>query len=60
MEKFDRIFTVTTHPKDRFRIIHLLDKSDTGYSSCGWDTFVLTKEQLELLRDNEIKCDIVI
>lgn len=49
MEKFD----ITTHPKDRFKVCDLLRNS--SYERRGWDNFIVEREQLELLNDNDIR-----
>ena len=54
MEKYN----IYTHPKDRFKVHDLLDKSKRGYGRCGWDCFFVNNEQLELLRENNIHIEI--
>jgi hypothetical protein len=54
MEKFD----ITTHPQDRFKVIELLYQSESGFDSYGWDNFIVSKEQLDLLKSNDNKYEL--
>lgn len=51
MEKFN----ITTHPKDRFRVIDLLYESGIGFESYGWDNFIVSREQLDIIEGNSIQ-----
>ena len=51
MERFD----ITTHPKDRLKVIDILYKSNSGFESYGWDSFIVSGEQLDIIERNGIQ-----
>lgn len=54
MERFD----ITTHPKDRLKVIDILYKSNSGFESYGWDSFIVSREQLDIIDGNAIKYEL--
>ncbi len=50
MEKFE----IITHPKDRFKVHDILDKSGHGYGRFDWDGFIVDENQLDLLNENNV------